>query len=301
VTAGWGTIPVVAGQVNLSSSLIVAIRLWTAAACLGAVLVIRRRRVSLDVRSPGLLTVRPALCVAVALILACHWLALFAAYKRAPAGTVILIVYLAPIGVAALAPRLLGEHIGALTLAALLAATAGFALVAGPTVRSAGVSGLTLSLIAAVLFVALIMLSKPLASIYGGLRLAFLEMAGAGLVLVPVAAFTSWPSPSASWLWLLVLGVVHTALGITIYLSALARLPATHVGILGYLEPVGVVVCAWLWLGQRPAAETVAGGILVIAAGVLIVIGASDRGQDRRGEEVAAIPGAAGPGLPSAR
>ena len=301
VTAGWGTIPVVAGQVNLSSSLIVAIRLWTAAACLGAVLVIRRRRVSLDVRSPGLLTVRPALCVAVPLILACHWLALFAAYKRAPAGTVILIVYLAPIGVAALAPRLLGEHIGALTLAALLAATAGFALVAGSTVRSAGVSGLTLSLIAAVLFVALIMLSKPLASIYGGLRLAFLEMAGAGLVLVPVAAFTSWPSPSASWLWLLVLGVVHTALGITIYLSALARLPATHVGILGYLEPVGVVVCAWLWLGQRPAAETVAGGILVIAAGVLIVIGASDRGQDRRGEEVAAIPGAAGPGLPSAR
>jgi drug/metabolite transporter (DMT)-like permease len=80
----------------------------------------------------------------------------------------------------------------------------------------------------------------------------------------------------------------------------LARLPATHVGILGHLEPVGVVACAWVWLGQRPAVETVAGGILVVAAGVLIVIGASDRGQNCRGEEVAAIPGAAGPGLPSA-
>jgi drug/metabolite transporter (DMT)-like permease len=301
VTAGWGTIPVLAGQVNLPSSLIVAIRLWTAAACLGGVLVVRRRRTSPHARSPGLFTVRPGLCVAVALILACHWLALFAAYKRAPAGTVILIVYLAPIGVAALAPRFLGEHLGGLTLLALLGATAGFALVAGPTVRSAGVGGLMLSLVAAVLFVALIMASKPLATLYGGLRLAFLEMAGAGLVLVPVAAFTKWPSPSPSWLWLLVLGVVHTALGITIYLSALARLPATNVGILGYLEPVGVVVCAWLWLGQRPAAETVAGGILVVAAGVLIVVSASDRGQDRRGEEATAIPGAAGPGLPSAR
>ena len=301
VTAGWGTIPVLAGQVNVPSSLIVAIRLWTAAACLGAVLIVQRRRVAPNGRPPGLFTVKPGLCVAVALILACHWLALFAAYKRAPAGTVILIVYLAPIGVAALAPRVLGERVGGLTLVALAAATAGFALVAGPTVRSAGVAGLTLSLIAAVLFVALIMVSKPLAAVYGGLRLAFVEMAGAGLVLVPVAAFTAWPSPSPSWLWLLVLGVVHTALGITIYLSALARLPATHVGILGYLEPVGVVICAWLWLGQRPAVETVAGGFLVVAAGVLIVLSATDRGQDRAGEEVTAIPSAAGPGLPSAR
>jgi hypothetical protein len=47
--------------------------------------------------------------------------------------------------------------------------------------------------------------------------------------------------------------------------------------------------------------ETVAGGILVVAAGVLIVISATDRGQDRAGEEVTAIPSAAGPGLPSAR
>jgi drug/metabolite transporter (DMT)-like permease len=300
VTAGWGTIPVLAGQVDLPSSLIVAMRLWTAAGCLGVVLLVHSRRIRRGERPPALLTVRPALCVAVALVLACHWLALFAAYKRAPAGTVILIVYLAPIGVAALAPRLLGERVGGWTLVALLAATAGFALVAGPTVRSAGLAGLLLSLIAAALFVALIMLSKPLASIYGGLHLAFLEMAGAGLVLVPVAAFTTWPSPSLSWLWLLVLGVVHTALGITIYLGALARLPATQVGILGYLEPVGVVVCAWLWLGQRPAAETVAGGLLVIAAGVLIVLSASGR-PDRLGEEAAAIPGAAGPGLPSAR
>jgi drug/metabolite transporter (DMT)-like permease len=281
--------------------LIVAIRLWTAAACLGAVLLFQlRRRPQVDGRRPALLTMRPVLCVTVALVLACHWIALFAAYKRAPAGTVILIVYLAPIGVAALAPRILGEHVGGRTLIALLAATAGFGLVAGPTVRSAGLSGLMLSLAAATLFVALIMLSKPLASIYGGLHLAFLEMAGAGLVLVPVAAFARWPSPSASWLWLLVLGVVHTALGITIYLGALARLPATHVGILGYLEPVGVVVCAWLWLGQRPAVETVLGGLLVIAAGVMIVMSAAGRGADRLGEEAAAIPGAAGPGLPSA-
>jgi len=120
--------------------------------------------------------------------------------------------------------------------------------------------------------VALVLLSKPLASVYGGLRLALLEMGGAGLVLIPVAAASSWPAPAPSWLWLLVLGAVHTALGIAIYLHVLGDLPATHVGILGYLEPVGVIVCAWLWLGQRPALSTVVGGVLVIGAGVATIM-----------------------------
>jgi drug/metabolite transporter (DMT)-like permease len=298
VTAGWGTIPVLAGLVHLPSALIVASRLWTAAICLGGAVWWRRRRDRRlsRVAMPALFSFRPARCACVAGVLAVHWLALFAAYHRAPAGTVILIVYLAPIGVAAVAPRLLGERLGRRTIAALVAATAGFALVAGPTVRSAGATGLVLSLIAAVLFVFLIVLSKPLAEVYGGLQLAFIEMAGAGLVLIPVAVLTHWPHPAPSWLWLLVLGVVHTGVGISIYLAALADLPATHVGILGYLEPVGVVLCAWAFLGQRPAVETVLGGILVVGAGVTIVAFGH---PDRAGEAAAAIPGAAGPGVPS--
>ena len=289
ITAGWGTIPVLAGLVDLPSPLIVAVRLWTAALCLGVVLLIGR---SGDVRRgrapafPPLLSVHPRRCVLAAAVLAGHWLALFAAYKRAPAGTVILIVYLAPVGVAALAPRLLHEKLGRRTVMALAAATAGFALLAAPTVEAAGMAGLALSLVAAVLFVALIMVSKPLASAYGGLRLAFIEMAGAGVALVPVALWTAWPAPSAPWLWLVVLGVVHTAIGITLYLSVLADLPATHVGILSYLEPVVVVVCAWLWLAQRPGWATVAGGLLVIAAGISLVLA----GDAARPEAVPAPP-----------
>jgi drug/metabolite transporter (DMT)-like permease len=231
----------------------------------------------------------------VAFVLAAHWLALFAAYKRAPAGTVILIVYLAPLGVAALAPRMLGERLGGRTVTALAVATAGFCLVAAPTVRAAGIAGLILALVAAGLFVALILLSKPLASIYGGSRLAFIELAGAGFVLVPVALAMAWPAPAWSWLWIVVLGVVHTAIGITLYLSVLARIPATHVGILGYLEPVAVVIAAWLVLGQRPALATVAGGVLVVAAGAIVAASGPRKAiqrtrRSRRGIEAPAVP-----------
>ena len=346
VTAGWGTIPVLVGLVDLPSPLIVAVRLWTAALCLGAVLAVGEWRARRAGRAeltagralgpapaavmaadgggmgsgaavggdgtesaaaaggdgtgsaaavggdgtgsaaaaggaPRLLSVQPLRCLLSAVVLGAHWLALFAAYKRAPAGTVILIVYLAPIGVAALAPRLLGERLGRGTVTALAAAVVGFGLVAGPTVHSAGATGLALSLVAAVLFVVLILLSKPLAEVYGGIRLAFIELAGAGLVLVPVAVATTWPPVEAAWLWVVVLGVVHTALGISLYLRVLAEVPATHVGILGYLEPVVVVVAAWLWLGQRPATVTVIGGLFVIAAGVSVAVTASPGGAGR--------------------
>ena len=310
------------GLVNMPSTLIVAIRLWTAAVCLGAVLLVQRWRSgravgdvragdragvgsgtgSLDtarsaVSAPRPMSVYPMRCVVTAVTLGAHWLALFAAYQRAPAGTVILIVYMAPLGVAALAPRFLGEPLGRGTVVALAAAVAGFGLLAGPTVQSAGAAGLLLSLVAMVLFVFLILLSKPLAAVYGGLRLAFLELAGAGVVLIPVALATAWPSPRPAWLWIMVLGVVHTALGISLYLSVLARVPATHVGIISYLEPVVVVLAAWVWLGQRPALVTVVGGSLVVAAGVSIALSGS--GPSGRPRRVGAVVGSVDPVVPA--
>ena len=265
----WGTIPLVVRHVDLPAAAIVSVRLWVAAAGLGAVLWLRRGTAMAE--GPPLLSVRPGLCVAAAATLAVHWVCLFAAYQRAPAGTVILIVYLAPVGIAAVAPRLLGEILNPRTLVALALAAAGFLLVAAPSVGRARTSGLLLALAAAVTFVALVVESKVLAESYGGLRLAFMEMTGAGLVLVPVALTTAWGSPKPAWLWLVVLGLAHTALGTGLYLAALGKVPATHVGILGYLEPASVVLCGWLFLDQTPSAGMLAGGAMILMAGLLVL------------------------------
>lgn len=303
VTAGWRTIPILAGWSHLPSGLIVAFRLWTAAASLGLVLLVERARSRAGgsrlgpAKGPPLLSSRPLLCCATAAVLGLHWLALFAAYQRAPAGTVILIVYLAPIGVAALAPRLLGEPLGRWTILTLVGALCGLVLLSAPAVHAAGATGLALSLAAAVLFVALIVMSKPLAAAYGGLRLAFMELAGAGILVIPVAVAANWPPFGASWWWVVLLGVVHTALGITLYLTVLAEVPATHVGILSYLEPVVVVLSAWLWLGQRPTLATVLGGALVVAAGVVLAATAAGSGRGANPEVTTLVP--VDPAIPS--
>jgi drug/metabolite transporter (DMT)-like permease len=271
VCSGWGTIGLVVRAVDLPAAAITSARVWVGALGLGLVIAATGagpggRRVG-----PPLFSYQPRRVVFTGTILAVHWLSFIAALQHAPIGTVVLIVFLGPIGVALGAPHVLGERSSPRTLAALALAVAGFALVAAPGVRSAGLLGPALALLAAVLLVALVLASKPLAAVYGGLRLAFLELAVASVALVPVGLTAGWGGPRLDWLWLLVLGLVHTALGVSLYLAALARVPAVHAGILGYLEPAGAVGCGWLFLHEQPGPATVVGAVLIVAAGLLVV------------------------------
>jgi drug/metabolite transporter (DMT)-like permease len=201
-----------------------------------------------------------------------HWLCEIAAYRHAPVGTALFIIFLAPVGIAACAPRILGERLDGRTVAALILAVGGFVFMSRNALEASGSEGLILSLAAAVTFVALVLLNKPLADAYGGIRAAQMQMTGAGLLIVPIVALgVRLPSPEPSWLWLVVLGVAHTGIAIAIYLSALSVVGATTTGVLGYLEPATAVGWAWLVLHEKPAIVTVVGGVAILGAGLLVV------------------------------
>jgi drug/metabolite transporter (DMT)-like permease len=137
-----------------------------------------------------------------------------------------------------------------------------------------------------VTFIALVLINKPLADTYGGIRAAQIQMTGAGVLIAPIVAFgVHFPSREPSWLWLVVLGVVHTGLFIAIYLSSLSVVGATTTGVLGYLEPATAVFWAWLVLGESPARATLIGGAAILAAGLLVVK------NERADLEVASVTG----------
>ena len=126
VAALWGTIGVIVRHVDLPAAAIVASRVWVASVVLGLWLAVA------DVPGAPLLRHRPARTVLAGVVLAGHWVALVEALQRAPIGTVLLLTYLAPVGVAVAAPRALGEVVGRATVTALALGVAGMALVVLP-------------------------------------------------------------------------------------------------------------------------------------------------------------------------
>lgn len=213
VCLGWGTIPLVARHVDLPPAAIVFARVWIAAAVLAVPVLARgwAPRGTTVSGGPGT-TLR---LLTAGALLAVHWTAMFAGYQGAPDDTVVFIVFLAPVGIALLAPRALGERPGPRTLLALALAVIGFAFVAGPALEGGTIGGLAWAALSGITFVGLVLVSKPLAEQLGGLRLNLAEMVVAGVLLAPVALRTDWTGLGDAWPWL-VLGdrpAATTALG----------------------------------------------------------------------------------------
>jgi drug/metabolite transporter (DMT)-like permease len=274
VSTGWGTIPLVLSRISLAPANIAFGRVAIASVAIGGVLLIQGRSEGRGpVRPPRPYSVMPLRCAFNGFLLAIHWLTMFIAFDRVSAGTVILIIFVAPVGVALTAPRTLGEHVSRRTVMAAFVGLAGVALIAGPALDQADPLGVAMAVVSMLVLVVLNLSSKSLAGIYGGRRLAFIETAGAAVALLPVVVFADWSGLGRSWPWLLLLGLVHTALAVSLYLAAMGRMPVTHLSIISYLEPASVVVLAWLVLSEVPRLGTIIGGALVVAAGALVVVG----------------------------
>ncbi|HEX9259044.1 MAG TPA: DMT family transporter [Acidimicrobiales bacterium] len=273
VAAGWGMIGVIVRQVDLPAVAIVFSRCLLASLALAAAGGWRQHRRGEPLMAPLRSLPSPALLVGLGALLAVHWLCLVGAQQRAPLGTVLLLTYLAPVIVAVLAPRVLGEHVPRVTVVALAVALAGTVLLAKPG-KGEGL-GIALAVAAGVTYAAMTLLSKLVVGRVGGARLGFVQLSVATTVLALPAALADWGQPRWEWLWLVVLGVFFTGVLGPLYLVLLSRLPASTVGVLTYVEPVSAVVLAWLLLDETPAGRTVAGGMLVVLAGIMVIRSAS--------------------------
>ena len=67
-------------------------------------------------------------------------------------------------------------------------------------------------------------------------------------------------------------GLVYTALCFSLFTDGMRYVRVEHAGILGYLEPVTAPLWAFLLIGERPPWTTCAGGALIVAAGILVIV-----------------------------
>lgn len=262
----WGSIGVLVKEIDVSAAVTVFFRLSLGAAFVVAVWALRGRLSELRiVRDRGLV-------VFTGVVLGFHWVVFFEAYKRLPVATTILIVYIGPVLIAALAPAVLGERLERVTLYALALSVAGIALIAVPASGSGDAWGYAAAGGAALSFAVLVLTLKRVSPEVPAPAIVAWQLGIAALAVSPFLIEASGREIARALPTLAMLGFLHTGVAGILYVGALQIVKAQHVSILVYLEPVTAVLWAWAVLDERPELATVFGGLLIIGAGLLIVV-----------------------------
>ena len=210
----------------------------------------------------------------------------FTAITLAPAGLVALLLYLHPAGVALLAVLVLREPMSMAKLVALALALAGTTLTVVPALAAetaAGFprigTGVALGLAAAAIYALYIVVGTRLAARVEPLALSTVIVASAAAVFA-IAALASGPKlPQSATGWTAVAGIaiVSTVGAITLFFAGLARVGPTMAATLSTVEPAFTVALAALVLGERIGVAQLAGGVLILAAVVLLSRAAADQ------------------------
>jgi drug/metabolite transporter (DMT)-like permease len=246
----------------LSPAPLALLRLGVAAAALTLIVVAKRAvRVRLS-RKAFLLIAAYAV-----LWLAGYTVALNAGERHVDAGTAALLVNLAPLLVAVVAGRFLGEGFSRSLIAGSLVALGGTAIIATGAAAQRDWAGVLLCLLAAALYAAGVMIQKITLRHVDGLTAIWLGCAVATVVLLPWTPQLVGELRTASVgtvLGAVYLGVFPTAIGFTAWAYALRRMNAGRLSAVTYAVPAVSVLLSWLLLAEIPTAYGLIGGALCL-------------------------------------
>lgn len=262
-TVFFGLAGVLGSLTGLPAPLITLGRVAFAGVALGAWALVAR--VSLRPRAPRDL----ALLVAQGIILAVHWSAFFEAIVVSNVAIGLLAYSSFPLFTAALEPALLRQRPRIPEIVAALLIVPGiFLLVPRFGLDNTVTQGVLWGLLAGASFALLSVVNRGLSVRYASVVISFYQDGVAALVLLPTLLIppVAGELNARALLLLAALGLLCTALAHTLFIASLRDITAQLASVIAALEPVWGIGFAWLLLAQTPAARTLVGGALIVAA-----------------------------------
>ena len=269
LAASWGFIAVLAASVELGAEALAFWRLALAAATLAVAAAASGR---LDLLAPR---GRLGSLALLGVVQAAHWLLFFEAVEHGSVALAVLTFYAAPLVIAFVAPLVLPERLSGLVVGACLVGAVGLAAIALDGDANGGLWAILAGLGSAATYAALVILSKRLlVARTPPLTVAFWDCLVGTLAVAPALLLADQilPRGAGEWSAVLALGVVFTGASTLVYTVLLRHVTAQTAGVLTFLEPVAGVLLAWAILEQRPGTATLAGGALVLGAGLTVVL-----------------------------
>lgn len=202
----------------------------------------------------------------------------FYAFKNTTIANAIFAHYLAPVLVAFMAPLFLKEKLTRQVIIAIILACMGLWILLGVgpievfgffSKADQNALGIMSGLLSGFAYALIIIAARVYAKDYDAPVITLAQNFMMCLLLLP---FVREFPMHALWSFLL-LGAVHSTLAPLLYFRGMRDVSATKTAVLGYIEPLGGIVFAMVFLGEYPRVASLAGGALIIFSGYLTIKG----------------------------
>lgn len=200
-----------------------------------------------------------------------NWVFLFEAYRFTTVAVATMALYMQPTFVILASPFVLGEKLSLKKLFFAFIAILGMVLVSGILKTGLeGTKGIAFGLIAASLYATVIILNKFIKTNIEPYEKTIIQLLFATLIVMPyifmTEDITTLEFTPMIILMLLIVGSVHTGIAYSLYFSALERLPAQTIALLGYIDPVVAVFLSAIILKETLTLPIIVGSIMILSS-----------------------------------
>lgn len=197
----------------------------------------------------------------------------FLAAKQIGTGLAMVLFFAYPVFVVLFAWILTSWHFNKHTLYALIAVILGLILLKGNGNHAINLAGLCLGIVAALSYAIYVYGSQHTVKVADSRLLTLFICLGNSIIFYMVAKITGtfvWPTSWHTWINILILGLLGTALPIQLLLDGLKYISPIKASILSVLEPVMTVLIGLILLHET-ISTLQALGVLIVLAGAIFI------------------------------
>ena len=258
----FGTAGLFGKLLAFSPIIIVLGRVAFASLALVIYFLIRREKIAIEHNRSHYLPM-----ILLGVILALHWVTFFKAIQISTVAIGLLSFSTFPVYVAVLEPLMCRERMTLRFIILALVALIGIRLLIPRFAISDNIlQGVIWGSLSGLLFAVLTIINRRMVTHYRAERIALYQNLVATVCLLPfLPGLIHQITMLQQLFFLLILGVIFTALSHTLFIYGLKTINARSASIIACLEPLYGIFFAWLLLSEIPPARTLLGGAIIIS------------------------------------
>ena len=205
-----------------------------------------------------------------ALLLGTHWVTYFYALKLSNVAIGMLSLFTFPVITALLEPLFTKSKLNRIhILLALMVLLGIYILVPDLNFENTYIKGILIGVFSALCYALRNLILKRHVHKYNGTVLMMQQVLIVSIFLLPVMFKMDISNIQAQFPYLIILGLVTTAIGHSLFINSLKHFSVSTASIIGSAQPIFGIIIAFLFLNEIPTLNTFFGGSLIIATVVI--------------------------------